>query len=657
MPPKSLLALALLAILMLFSHGVTTLGSPQPLNGTGGSFSLKLIVNHQPAHYDLASLQRAKDQVKCRIKHQILPTSNEIRPFMCPPADMVYAVMVGVGTQTGFQNYQLALDMAVGLSWIQCWPCRPCRPQLSPVFDPTKSPTFQYISGNNGVWCRAPYRALPNGACGFRIAYRHTPEVSGYLARDTFSFPTRNNDFVPLEGIFFGCAHQTEGFDTHGALAGLLGLGIGVVGRPPTAFTKQVLPGHGGRFSYCPFVPGMSTYSYFRFGNDIPSNPPPNVSRQSTPVLAPLQNSEAYYIQLVGVSVGGSRVTRVTHHFFRRNAHGTGGCAIDIGTQMTAFVHSAYVYIEEAVLQHLRRHGAHIVQVEGHTCVRQPAPHQDVLPSMTLHFVNRSWLRIMPDQVFVKLVHGGHQYRCLGFVSDSDRTIIGAMQQINHRFIFDLRDTTPIMSFNPEDCHLDAAVFMGRDVLVQGLIRHIGDGRPCMNMFSKAPQATHNFIMKYVRELKDCKPKKTTVALEPRRQGRPRWIPPPLGMAKIRVDGAVARDLNEGTFSAVFRDSAGTYMGSSVIRTRGISDPATLEAVACREALALATDLALSHVLVASDCQGVIHDIKNNTGGVYASIIKEILETSRNFQHCSFIFEGRESNFEAHSLAKHTFGL
>ena len=41
------------------------------------------------------------------------------------------------------------------------------------------------------------------------------------------------------------------------------------------------------------------------------------------------------------------------------------------------------------------------------------------------------------------------------------------------------------------------------------------------------------------------------------------WIPPPPGMAKIRVDGEVARDLNEGTFSAVCRDTAGTYMGSS----------------------------------------------------------------------------------------------
>ena len=123
------------------------------------------------------------------------------------------------------------------------------------------------------------------------------------------------------------------------------------------------------------------------------------------------------------------------------------------------------------------------------------------------------------------------------------------------------------------------------------------------------------------------------------------------------MDGAVAKNLNEGTFSAVCRDSSGTYLGASVIRCRGITDPTTLEALACHEALALAIDLALSHVLVASDCQGVVHDIKNNTGGTYVSIVKEIMETSRTFHVCTFIFEGSESYFEAHSLAKHAFGL
>lgn len=94
----------------------------------------------------------------------------------------------------------------------------------------------------------------------------------------------------------------------------------------------------------------------------------------------------------------------------------------------------------------------------------------------------------------------------------------------------------------------------------------------------------HNFIMKYLRELKDCKPKQSRAATEPRPHVQPRWVAPPPGVAKIRVDGVVARNQIEGTFSAVCRDSSGTYMGSSIIRCRGIADPATLEALACREA-------------------------------------------------------------------------
>ena len=88
-----------------------------------------------------------------------------------------------------------------------------------------------------------------------------------------------------------------------------------------------------------------------------------------------------------------------------------------------------------------------------------------------------------------------------------------------------------------------------------------------------------------------------------------------------------------------------------------ITDPATLEALACREALALAHDLSLSHIILPSDNKGVVQDIKLGIGGMYAIIVKEIRETMELFQQCSFIFEGRETNIEAHSLAKHTLGL
>ncbi|KAE8801193.1 Aspartic proteinase nepenthesin-2 [Hordeum vulgare] len=92
------------------------------------------------------------------------------------------------------------------------------------------------------------------------------------------------------------------------------------------------------------------------------------------------------------------------------------------------------------------------------------------------------------------------------------------------------------------------------------------------------------------------------------------------------------------------------------------SDTATLEALAYREAmayceaLALAADLDLHHILIVSDCEGVVNDIKNVTRGVYASVSREIKDTSDSFD-CTFTFKGRTTNIKAHSLANHAFGL
>ena len=126
---------------------------------------------------------------------------------------------------------------------------------------------------------------------------------------------------------------------------------------------------------------------------------------------------------------------------------------------------------------------------------------------------------------------------------------------------------------------------------------------------------------------------------------------------KIKVYGAVARHGSGGAFTAVCRDSTGLLLGASAIRCRGISGPAILEALACREGLALANDLGATHVVIASDCKGVVQDITNNTGGEYGPGVREIRETSTLFQHCTFTFEGRETNIEAHRLARHALGL
>lgn len=55
------------------------------------------------------------------------------------------------------------------------------------------------------------------------------------------------------------------------------------------------------------------------------------------------------------------------------------------------------------------------------------------------------------------------------------------------------------------------------------------------------------------------------------------------------------------------RDAAGIYLGASGVVFLGVTDPATLEVLSCWEALALATDLSLMHIEVASDCKELVN--------------------------------------------------
>ena len=82
-----------------------------------------------------------------------------------------------------------------------------------------------------------------------------------------------------------------------------------------------------------------------------------------------------------------------------------------------------------------------------------------------------------------------------------------------------------------------------------------------------------------------------------------------------------------------------------------------MEPYACREALALAEDLAIQNLIVASDFQGVVNDINMGTRGPHAAIVHEIIGRQSSFQFSSFIHERRNHNFEAYELAKFACNL
>lgn len=112
-----------------------------------------------------------------------------------------------------------------------------------------------------------------------------------------------------------------------------------------------------------------------------------------------------------------------------------------------------------------------------------------------------------------------------------------------------------------------------------------------------------------------------------------------------------------GTTTAVCRDHLGNYMGSSAFAVRGLTDPPSIEAVACREALSLVEDLGLQNVVIASNCSTVVKHINEASVGNYGGVVKEIRSWMFLFNSCTFKHEFRSSNTESHNLARHALSL
>jgi hypothetical protein len=79
----------------------------------------------------------------------------------------------------------------------------------------------------------------------------------------------------------------------------------------------------------------------------------------------------------------------------------------------------------------------------------------------------------------------------------------------------------------------------------------------------------------------------------------------------------------------------GIFFGASVLVLDGLTNPEVVETIACREGMALASDLVLQKIRV-----------------MCGSIVKEIKATKASFLHVEFVHERRFSNEDTHRLAR-----
>jgi hypothetical protein len=84
----------------------------------------------------------------------------------------------------------------------------------------------------------------------------------------------------------------------------------------------------------------------------------------------------------------------------------------------------------------------------------------------------------------------------------------------------------------------------------------------------------------------------------------------------------------------------------------GSFDLETVEAMACREGLALAADLMLQKLRLTTDCASVVKSIAGEGMRIYGHIIQEVKARRNDFIRVEFVHEHRDSNSDAHVIAR-----
>ena len=84
----------------------------------------------------------------------------------------------------------------------------------------------------------------------------------------------------------------------------------------------------------------------------------------------------------------------------------------------------------------------------------------------------------------------------------------------------------------------------------------------------------------------------------------------------------------------------------------GTTSPEVAEAMACREGLALASDLDLQKIRIVTDCVNVVKNIYGQGMGLYGHIVIEIKAGAARFVDAQFVHESRSCNGDAHRLAR-----
>lgn len=348
----------------------------------------------------------------------------------------LFTIDAAIGTPSTKRTF--IFDPGSPLTWTQCTPCENCFHQSYPLFDPRKSSSYHNLPRNHPL--ASLFNRSSNGEYVFNLKYESGQSSSGIASIETFTFPSSKNVTQSIRGVVFGCSNRHQGaFTSNTRVTGVMGLN-----RSPLSLISQMgVPKSAQRFSYC--LPGLSSpvkSTFLRFGNDINKERP---TFKRTGFI--LNAGNDYRVRLLNISIGG-RVLNLPQGSF------SNGCMLDVGTATTRLGAGAYV----AVLYTLQRYFHHynltrlrdVPRSESDMCYRLQ-PGFRYYPGMVFH-IEGADLEIGPENLF----RFATNRFCLAlFGTGKKSTVLGAYQQQNVRFIYDIGKEK--LLFDKEDCSQDKA--------------------------------------------------------------------------------------------------------------------------------------------------------------------------------------------------------
>ncbi|CAJ1958382.1 unnamed protein product [Sphenostylis stenocarpa] len=346
-----------------------------------------------------------------------------------------YLVKYAIGTPP-FEVMGIA-DTGSDLIWSQCKPCEQCYNQTSPLFDPSKSKTYQPVSCYSRVcdslgqtYCYSDADPI----CQYAISYGDGSHSEGILAFDTLTLGSTTDSSVEFPNIPIGCGVNNAGtFDSEGS--GIVGLGGGVV-----SLISQIGPSIDYKFSYClvPMFDSKSS-SKLNFGENAVVDGPGTVS---TPII-PGSVDTFYYLKLEGMSVGSKRIEFVDD---LTSDGEKGNIIIDSGTTLTILPEKFYAKLESEVAAKINLERVNSTDQILSLCYSTHAHNAVEAPPIIAHFSGAD-IVLNSLNTFVSV---SDNVLCFAFAPVATGSIFGNLAQMNHLVGFDLLRKT--VSFKPTDC-------------------------------------------------------------------------------------------------------------------------------------------------------------------------------------------------------------